>query len=193
MDKTEVKSNFVIKILVLIAIIIAVIVGILLILKYTKKDVGQDNKLTLEKYEVSELKEIDIDVPSFKISIEGAYQGEITPEILSDFKVPIYEFSAGILKENKVVTTKYVGYKLVDIVGAMDIVEYSSLEFKDADEYARVMKRVSDNEYIIFMEEEKNIEPLLLIVDKPYDRSLEAVKKLQIYNEKDSDETENNN
>ncbi len=182
MDNNK-KDNKIIKYLVSILSLIAIIVGILVLFKYTDKSSKTTDELALEKYEVSELKETSTKVADFKIEIDGAYEGEITPEILSSYDVHTYEFYAGILKNGKVVTSKYEGYKLVDIFGAMDIAEYDSLEFSDSQNYTVNMKSVTDDAYIVFKENDEEISPLLLITNKPYDKSLEMVVKLHIYND----------
>lgn len=190
MEKSNDKSNSVLTLLVLIAAIIAIVLGILVLIRQPKKEINSENKLTLEKYETTDLKEVDSKPSDFKIEIAGAYEGEITFEVLSSLEVKTYEFSAGILKDNKVVTNKYVGYKLSDIFGAMDIVLYTSLEFKDSEGYAVTMKDVTDNCYIVFKENDKDISPLMLVTNKPYEKSLENVKDLYIFSDPNLNETE---
>lgn len=173
--KTDVVVYF------LIFVVIAMVISGLVI--FSKRDLGKKEKLDLQANEIANIEESSKEIPDFKIDIVGDYEGEINGDLLKEKEVKIYEFDAGIDRGKTVETSKYVGIKLADLLEAIDVYEYSSLEFSNSEPYASVIKEVNDKSFIVFMKNDKSTDISLLLVDKPYTKSVENVVKLFITND----------
>lgn len=169
-------------VIVILLILIVIIVSTIVIIVLPKKEDNITDQ-TESKYTMSELEEVDEIIPDFKIDIVGAYEGTINPSILKEREKKAYKFSTNIVESDSNVSSSYVGFKLSDVLDALDIYEYSSLEFRNVDSYASKVREVDDKLFLVFKKNDKNIDVTLLRVDRNYDKSIENITDLYIFND----------
>lgn len=114
-----------------IGIAIGAVIGIILtiLVSYLISTINYNG--LLDSGEISGMKETDIEIPTFTLVVRGLYDGTITNLDLEDKNVPVYEFDAGVATSYGVFTDTYVGVRLSDVLNAMNITEYSEVNFYD--------------------------------------------------------------
>lgn len=166
---------------ILIIFIIALIISGIIV--FAKRNEPKKENIALEAYEIANVEEVSKDIPEFKVEIIGDYEGLLDNNILKEKNIKMYQFDAGISNGNQTQTAKYTGFKLADILDAIDIYEYSSLEFKSDEDYSSVVNEANDKSFIVFMKNEKEIDISLLLVDKPYYKSVQNVTRIFVGND----------
>ena len=133
-------------------IIICAISGIILtiLIGYLISTISYNN--LLDSGEISQMEETNIEIPSFTIVVRGLYDGTITNLDLEEKDVPVYEFDAGVSTSFGVFTNTYVGVRLSDVLEAMELTDFSEINFYDPNSvtvnYTR--EEVLEDTYIVF-------------------------------------------
>lgn len=159
-------------IVALVLIIICIAIGIFY----------KNNKyLYLESHEISDIEKVSIDIPYFTIVVKGLYEGTITNSDLKEKNIQVYDFNAGVFNGWSVNTNKYTGVKLNDVLNAMNINDFSEIEFQAPGNLSVSYEKneISTNTYLIFYRDGEFIRSdeyiSLLAVDYDYRYSLENI------------------
>lgn len=110
------------------------------------------NKLYLKSYEVSDVKQVNDEIPSFTIVVNGLYNGVITKETLAKDSVPVYSFNASTDTGRTVYTDNYTGVRVMDVFDKAGYTDYSELVIKAPGDLQVTYKKeeISDKAFLAF-------------------------------------------
>lgn len=159
-------------IVAVVLVIIAIVIGFFY---------KNNRYLFLESHEISDVEKVNTDIPNFTIIVKGLYEGTITHLDLKEKNTQVYDFNAGVFNGWTVNTNKYTGVKLNDVLNAMNITDFSEIEFQAPGDLSVTYEKneITNNTYLIFYRDGefiRNDEYIsLLAVDYDYRYSLENV------------------
>lgn len=103
------------------------------------------------------VKEVNKEVPDFTLYIRGAYGGRISKKQIEEKGIKLYEFDATLNTWWDQKTDHYVGYRVLDILDAFDIKDYSTLTFESATgkSVRHLQVDIDSDYYIVFYMNDK--------------------------------------
>ena len=158
-----------------------------------KKNNNDNFSVKLNSKEIKGLKESDKELPDFKITVRGSFDGTIDKKLLDTNGIKVFEFDAGINNGWRVETNHYVGVRLSDVLDiAIQTMPYSRVKFVSQEYRAKEYEedQISDDMFLVFERDGKPIRKdgymSFLAVDYDYSYSVEDVVAMEFktYEEK---------
>ncbi len=184
--------------IVLLLGIITFIAGcVMLIISFTQ--FGKKKAEIYDKAEVLNIKQTSQEIPDFSVKVTGAYTGDINKELLSAYNIKVYEFDAIIDNGWDHVKNHYVGFRLLDMLNAFNITDFSSIKFTSGYriDMTQLHSRLTNDIFITFFKDGKSIDENfkigLLNVDKGTRFSLDGIQGMHFEYVPNLDDIDNNN